>query len=343
MFDDRLVVQSPGDYPAGVHPREFIHNPANPRLMDGMRYLKYVRMASEGSLRMRQEMGRCNLPVPEFSLPGKPYVRLTLFNDVERRLEERRVKGKAKEFANLFRITWKSEHQNASPTESDEAPGFREIKQAFIDGLKAQDYLVDSFAMDTAVRLNDEQVIPALKQSKLASIYAGFRFRILSHKYGAYLVLDHNIEVQNRVTLSRMFELAPEMRERQFSKGFVRIDNHWRPCRIQEIKDGAVTVRLTNETENIVRSDESNVLPKIPTFWIAELLRKAKVRIDLHGTVKKLSFNLSKDAARERAARTEEMARGLSEAVFPLTVRSYKLMLDPTPAGSQGSCAGAEV
>ena len=85
MFDDHLEVISPGDYPLGVRPGHFIHNPRNPNLMEAMRYLQHVKMAQEGTRRMFQLMSEAGLPEPEYSPPGRPTVKVVLRNDLDRR------------------------------------------------------------------------------------------------------------------------------------------------------------------------------------------------------------------------------------------------------------------
>ena len=47
MFDDRLVVESPGAFPAFVTPKNIydMHNPRNPYLMEGMFYMRFVKCA----------------------------------------------------------------------------------------------------------------------------------------------------------------------------------------------------------------------------------------------------------------------------------------------------------
>lgn len=85
MFDDRLEVSSPGDYPFGVSPDNFIHNPRNPNLMEAMRYLQHVKMAQEGTRRMFQLMKDAALPEPEYSPPGRQVVMVVLRNNIDLR------------------------------------------------------------------------------------------------------------------------------------------------------------------------------------------------------------------------------------------------------------------
>jgi len=58
MFDDKLVVESPGAFPPMVTPKNIYdcHNPRNPLLMNAMLYLDYVKCANEGTRRMRDVM-----------------------------------------------------------------------------------------------------------------------------------------------------------------------------------------------------------------------------------------------------------------------------------------------
>jgi ATP-dependent DNA helicase RecG len=91
LFDDRLVVESPGPFPPFVTPDNIydMHHPRNPMLMDAMFYLEYVKCAHEGTRRMRDTMAEMRLPVPEFSQKqsniGNAIVRVTLRNNIKQR------------------------------------------------------------------------------------------------------------------------------------------------------------------------------------------------------------------------------------------------------------------
>jgi ATP-dependent DNA helicase RecG len=87
MFDDRLVIESPGGFPPLVTPENIYQSQQarNPRLMDVMFYLKYVRAAREGARRMRDSMNAMKLPSPEFSSKDLPKVEVTLRNHVKQR------------------------------------------------------------------------------------------------------------------------------------------------------------------------------------------------------------------------------------------------------------------
>lgn len=89
MFDDRLVIESPGPFPPFVTPTNIyeMHHPRNPSLMDALFYLSYVRCAHEGTRRIREVMVNLKLPPPEFqqSATGPAIVRVILRNNVKQR------------------------------------------------------------------------------------------------------------------------------------------------------------------------------------------------------------------------------------------------------------------
>ena len=90
MFDDRLIVESPGGFPPFVTPENIYeqHHPRNPRLMDALHCLAFVKMANEGTRRMRDAMREMNLPLPIFEqkeVTGSYSVRVTLKNNTKQR------------------------------------------------------------------------------------------------------------------------------------------------------------------------------------------------------------------------------------------------------------------
>jgi ATP-dependent DNA helicase RecG len=91
MFDDRLVIESPGGFPPLVNPINIYkaHSPRNPFLMNAMFYLDFVKCANEGTRRMRDTMEAMKLPHPEFmqsiESTGNLSVRVTLRNNRKQR------------------------------------------------------------------------------------------------------------------------------------------------------------------------------------------------------------------------------------------------------------------
>ncbi len=90
MFDDRLVIESPGPFPPFVTKDNVydFHSPRNPYLMEALYYLKFVKMAHEGTRRMRDLMLNDELPAPEFRQDddsGRASVRVILRNNIKQR------------------------------------------------------------------------------------------------------------------------------------------------------------------------------------------------------------------------------------------------------------------
>jgi ATP-dependent DNA helicase RecG len=85
LFEDRLEIESPGGFVPPVNELNLYQTRAsrNHHFMDAMRYLGYVRMAREGTRRIRETMTRSELPEPIFkqeSMHGIA-VRVTLYNN----------------------------------------------------------------------------------------------------------------------------------------------------------------------------------------------------------------------------------------------------------------------
>lgn len=89
VFPDRMEVESPGGFVPPVNEKTIYTARAarNYHLMDALRHLGYVRMAREGTRRIRESMEEYELPEPVFkqeALHGV-VVRVTLMNDHESR------------------------------------------------------------------------------------------------------------------------------------------------------------------------------------------------------------------------------------------------------------------
>lgn len=338
MFDDRLEVVSAGDYPLGVTPDEFrqgsISNPRNPHLMEGMKYLRYVRMRQEGTRRMFQEMEQASLPPPEFSAPGKPTVTVILRNDIDNREPSRRL-GQVPQFANLFFLRLAAPPPRGPVPEAGESPPtIGDIKNAFIESLREHGWTVDDFTKSTAVDFRDEVVIQELRESGLASIYPGFRFRLMQFGGQFYLCLDPTVEVRNRATLADLLQLCPHFAKRRFRRAFVRLPQGWTPCFVLRLTETEkLVVRLKDGDEKSeLEVGRTDVIPLIPTTWIAELLAAAGVRFDIFRKIKQLTHHMVENAPRARAARTEEIAAFLQQNVFPIQVGLYTIQLENRPA-----------
>jgi ATP-dependent DNA helicase RecG len=89
MFDDRLVIESPGGFPPLVTPENIydMPQPRNPHLFAALFFLDFVKCANEGTRRMRDSMIASNLPKPEFEQKeiNSGLVRVTLRNNIKHR------------------------------------------------------------------------------------------------------------------------------------------------------------------------------------------------------------------------------------------------------------------
>ncbi len=89
MFNDHIEVESPGNLPGIVTVKNIYKEnfPRNPTLMQGLLYLGYVKFASEGIDRIRDEMVNLGLPDPEFQDDKKAVLfKIILRNDIEKRI-----------------------------------------------------------------------------------------------------------------------------------------------------------------------------------------------------------------------------------------------------------------
>jgi len=87
LFDDRMVVESPGSFvpPVTAETVYDLHAPRNPNLMEAMWYLGFTFMAAEGTNRIREEMVKAQLPEPKFYQGEAHNYRVTvvLENDIK--------------------------------------------------------------------------------------------------------------------------------------------------------------------------------------------------------------------------------------------------------------------
>lgn len=90
MFDDRLEILSPGSFMPFVTPENVytvVSVPRNPFLMGALKYLDFVKIAREGTRRMKATMGAMGLPEPEFKVNRSvgTHVTVILRNQIQRR------------------------------------------------------------------------------------------------------------------------------------------------------------------------------------------------------------------------------------------------------------------
>lgn len=345
MFDDRLEVISPGDYPKGIRPEDFrenpLSNPRNPHMMEIMKALRFVKMISEGTKRMIAAMEMSSLPPPTFSQPGKSHVTVILRNDIERRISERTgadAQTTTSSFGNLFLLDIVGPAQAGPiPDENVEPLDTHGIRNALITALRDGGYAVDSFTGSLAVDFRREYPIEALRSSRIVSIYPAIKFRVFEFGSDRFVCLDHAVEVRNRATLARLISLVPPLKNRGISKGFYRRGKTWHPCYIRTVSEhSAIVEPLGSPGQNITAAAE-DVLPSLPTPWISDVLEASGVRFDLSREIKRLSLSNMTGAARQRAEKTIEIAKELRQQVFPLEVHGYQVNLSAEPRQLAGS------
>lgn len=89
MFNDHIEIESPGNLPGIVTVENIYkeHFPRNPTLMQGLLSSGYVKSASEGIDRIREEMINLGLPSPEFQNDKKAVLfKVILRNNIEKRI-----------------------------------------------------------------------------------------------------------------------------------------------------------------------------------------------------------------------------------------------------------------
>ena len=342
-FDDRFEVTSPGSYPLGVTPDNLIHTPRNTNLMEALRYLNFVRMAEEGIARMRQAMRHAGLPPPRFSPPELDRVTCTLLNNLDERVKARTDPATRAQIApttvtsNIYPLNFRSFLTTESDAPFSEEPGrptFGEIRQALHEALRAANFRVDSFAGVTAVNFADEYVIPELSASKIASIYPGITFRLLELNRAFYLVLDHTVEVRNRVQAKKIMRCLPWLQLGNHRRCFVRRDTDWLPGFIIDVRNGACQVELKKKGDTLPKTIEvqaESVIPNLSTIELTALLQTEGINVQLVQEIRKAALAAAKDAPRRRLERVQEIAETLSARIFPLVIGSHEVELSPTP------------
>ena len=132
IFDDKLVIESPGGFPPNVTAENIYgnHSPRNPHLMSALYFLDYVKCHAEGTMRMRNAMQASNLPFPEFTQTevksGFNSVRVILRNSIKLRkqwLDSEALKILGPRSADLLQselriLNFVSEHHSINVTQA---------------------------------------------------------------------------------------------------------------------------------------------------------------------------------------------------------------------------------
>jgi predicted HTH transcriptional regulator len=331
LFDDKMVIESPGKFPGVVTAHNLIHYPRNPVLMTAMKYFGHVKMVREGTKRMFYEMAKMQLPPPEFKEEPREnptHVVVTLFNHIDERTKkwDKTKSATITQTGNLFNLILKN-----SVPEGYDRPDFSWLlKQEFVKKIISKGYLVKKF-VQAAYNPSKPIFVVEANGKKLCGAYHSFRFSFQRIGNNIYLVIDPRVEFKNHLKLSEIFEILPELRKMpsRFSKGhLVQDKNETGEIRIVEIADGAAKIAV-DETISHVELDK--IIPSLKISTAQQILARQNISFDLDKEIKKYSYLLQPNSARLRFAKTKEIAQELSENVFPIKFGSSEISLNIEP------------
>src|SRR5262249_49540716 len=213
------------------------------------------------------------LPQPRFSPPELDRVTCTLLNNIDERIKARTdLATRARIMPttvtpNIYPLRMTSsltEDAHAPFAEEAGRPTFSEVRAALHKALLTADFHIDSFAGVTAVDFTDEYVVPALKASKIAAIYPGIAFRLLELDRSFYVVLDHTVEVRNRVHAGHVRRALPWLWLDNHRRCFVRCHTGWKPGYIVEAMNSSYQVELKKEGQTPPEVIEVEAVAVIP-------------------------------------------------------------------------------
>lgn len=331
IFDDRMEVYSPGDYPTGVDPRQFATNmvsrPRNRTIMDFMREIEYVRMEHEGTLRIFGEMQKAGLPPPEYSPSGQAMVNVVLRNDIDRRkLSQSGTDSSAPTF-NMFRLEFQP-LRISEGTELSNPPTFSELKSAIEKTLTSNGWAVSSFTHDIAMDLSKPS-LPLPNGSDWVGMYNAFQFLLQEFNGKFYLTLDFKVEVRSRANLKKIVAVAPQMLRQRFGRAFARINQQWIAGFINRVNTTDETVLFEIRTakkedpKTRVTIPFIEIMPDLTSSQLSELLATSGNKVDLYRERTRLS-NLPSSI---RLERIREINGELVRRAFPITIRDYQIFL----------------
>lgn len=344
-FEDRFEITSPGSYPLGVTPDNFIHTPRNTNLMEALRYLDFVRMAEEGIRTMRRVMLEAGLPAPEYSPPELDHVTCTLYNNIDKRTQAltnaatRAAITPTTVVPNIYQLKLRSplpEDLNAPFAEESGRPTFGQIRNALHTALQKAGFRIDSFAGVIAVNFQDEYTVPALVGSKLAAIYPGIEFRLRQFDRSFYLIVDYTVEVRNRANVDRIMRLLPWLRIDNHRKCFVRHQSGWLAGYIVGVSNDSCYIELTAkrgaQSPTTLKAQTNEVIPQLSIVELTTLLETEEIHVNLVQEVRKASLIDTSDAPRRRQEKITQIVRTLSRRVFPLVISPHEILISETSA-----------
>lgn len=95
IYDDRMEIQSPGKLPniVSLENMRYTRYSRNPAIARVFTAFEWVRELNEGVRKIYEDMEAAGLPEPEFSMPNKLSVKLTLRNDLANRIPRLQGEG----------------------------------------------------------------------------------------------------------------------------------------------------------------------------------------------------------------------------------------------------------
>lgn len=330
LFDDRMEVFSPGDYPTGVDPAQFansiVSRPRNRTIMDFMRTIEYVRMEHEGTLRIFGEMQKANLPAPEYSPPGRGQVHVVLRNDIDRRKAAQVGADTSAPMFNMFRLELQPIRLPEGIDPGD-PPTFNEIRNGIARALTTNGWAVSSFTHDVAI---DVSKPPLSRQgSEWVSMHDAFRFNVQEFNGRFFLALDFKIEVRSRANLKKIMDTVPHMLHQRYGRGFARINGQRVAGSIIRLDSATETVLFESRT---ARRDDpktrttvpfADVIPELTSTQLSELLASTGSKFDLYRERTRLS-NVPPGI---RLERIRAINAELVNRVFPVKIGKYQVFL----------------
>jgi len=331
LFDDKIIIESPGKFPGVVTSHNLIHYPRNPVLMTAMKYFGHVKMVREGTKRMFYEMAKMQLPPPEIKEAPREHpthVLVTLFNHVDERTKkwDKTKSATITQTGNLFNLILK----NSIP-EGYDRPDFPWLfKQEFMKKLVANGYLIKKF-FQAAYDPSRPIFVVEANGKKICGAYNSFRFSFQRIGKNIYLAIDPRVEFKNHLRLSELFEILPEMCNlpSRFSRGYLVQDlNETVEIRIIEINGETAKIAIGEKISNVALN---NIIPSLKIPVAQQILARQSVSFDLDKEIKKYAYLLQPNSARLRFAKTKEIAQELSEKVFPIKFGSSDVSLSIEP------------
>ncbi len=330
LFDDRLVIDSPGKFPGIVTASNLIHYPRNPTLMTAMKYFGHVKMVREGTKRMFYEMSKAGLPPPVFKEEPQAHptnVVVTLYNNLDERTKkwDKTKSQNITQTSNLFSLIFKG-----SVPEDVDKPEFTQLlRQKFIDKMVSSGWIAKSFDQ---VAYNPSQPVFLIEENgkKICAAYHSLRFSFRKFGKIVYLALDPRVEFKNHLNLNDLLQLMPELSKlTKITRGYLIQDFK----ETQEVRITSITEKKTKiiANEQEFETDTEKIVPSLKTPIMQQILRKIGKNFDLDREIKRLSYLLVPNPSQMRFGKTKELAQELSERIFPIKYGTSEIYLSVEP------------